>query len=92
MIYVIVTGNSGTGRYHGKYSFDQLSHLRSCLIKKLNMERVNQMRYPPHTAEKLRWARVLLLKQVNLARCRQVAQVTMLAALAVFVVQKFLRR
>uniref|UniRef100_A0A672L2M2 Aldehyde dehydrogenase family 3 member A2 n=1 Tax=Sinocyclocheilus grahami TaxID=75366 RepID=A0A672L2M2_SINGR len=47
-----ITGNSGTGRYHGKYSFDQLSHLRSCLIKKLNMEGVNQMRYPPHTTEK----------------------------------------
>ncbi|XP_059370495.1 aldehyde dehydrogenase family 3 member A2a isoform X1 [Carassius carassius] len=85
-------GNSGTGCYHGKYSFDQLSHLRSCLIKKLNMEGVNQMRYPPHTTEKLRWARVLLLKQVNLARWRQVAQVAMFAALAAFVVQRFLRQ
>lgn len=85
-------GNSGTGCYHGKYSFDQLSHLRSCLIKKLNMEGVNQMRYPPHTTEKLRWARVLLLKQVNLARWRRVAQVAMFAALAAFVVQRFLRR
>ncbi|XP_051522167.1 aldehyde dehydrogenase family 3 member A2a [Myxocyprinus asiaticus] len=84
-------GNSGTGCYHGKYSFDQLSHLRSCLIKKLNMELVNQMRYPPHTSEKLRWARILLLKQVNLARWRRMAQVAMLAALATFVVQRFLR-
>ncbi|XDV32446.1 hypothetical protein PO909_003251 [Leuciscus waleckii] len=80
-------GNSGTGRYHGKYGFDQLSHLRSCLIKKLNMEGVNQMRYPPHTTEKLRWARVFLLKQVNLARWRQMAQVAMLVALAAFVVK-----
>ncbi|XP_057188948.1 aldehyde dehydrogenase family 3 member A2-like [Triplophysa rosa] len=84
-------GNSGTGRYHGKYSFDQLSHLRSCLIKKLNMEMVNQMRYPPHTAEKLRWARVFLLKQINLSKWRQMAQVAMVAALAAFVVQRFLR-
>ncbi|XP_056613295.1 aldehyde dehydrogenase family 3 member A2a [Triplophysa dalaica] len=84
-------GNSGTGRYHGKYSFDQLSHLRSCLIKKLNMEMVNQMRYPPHTAEKLRWARFFLLKQINLAKWRQMAQVAMVAALAAFVVQRFLR-
>ncbi|CAM4552672.1 unnamed protein product [Leuciscus chuanchicus] len=84
-------GNSGTGRYHGKYGFDQLSHLRSCLIKKLNMEGVNQMRYPPHTTEKLRWARVFLLKQVNLARWRQMAQVAMLVALAAFVVKRFLR-
>ncbi|TRY83666.1 hypothetical protein DNTS_027961 [Danionella cerebrum] len=80
-------GYSGTGRYHGKYSFDQLSHLRSCLIKKLNMERMNQMRYPPHTTEKLRWARLFLLKQVNLTRWRHVAQAAMLAALAAFVVQ-----
>nr|AAI52641.1 Aldh3a2 protein [Danio rerio] len=84
-------GYSGTGRYHGKYSFDQVSHLRSCLIKKLNMEAVNQMRYPPHTTEKLRWARVLLLKQINVTRWRQMAQVAVLAALAAFVVKRFLR-
>lgn len=51
------------------------------------MEGVNQMRYPPHTTEKLRWARVFLLKQVNLARWRQMAQVALLAALAAFVVK-----
>ncbi|XP_053503021.1 aldehyde dehydrogenase family 3 member A2a [Ictalurus furcatus] len=84
-------GNSGTGRYHGKYTFDQLSHLRSCLIKDLNMEWLNLIRYPPHTAEKLRWARMLLTKQVNMKRWRQLAQVAMLTALAAFVVQRFLR-
>uniref|UniRef100_A0AAQ6AD96 Aldehyde dehydrogenase n=1 Tax=Amphiprion ocellaris TaxID=80972 RepID=A0AAQ6AD96_AMPOC len=42
-------GNSGMGSYHGKFSFDQLSHMRSCLIKQLKMEGVNSMRYPPHT-------------------------------------------
>lgn len=84
-------GYSGSGCYHGKYSFDQVSHLRSCLIKKLNMEAVNQMRYPPHTTEKLRWARVLLLKQINVTRWRQMAHVAVLAALAAFVVKRFLR-
>ncbi|XP_065137360.1 aldehyde dehydrogenase family 3 member A2a isoform X2 [Paramisgurnus dabryanus] len=84
-------GNSGTGCYHGKYTFDQLSHLRSCLIKKLNMEMVNQMRYPPHSAKKLHWARILLLKQINVARWRRMAQVVMLAALATFVVKRFMR-
>ncbi|XP_066519399.1 aldehyde dehydrogenase family 3 member A2a [Hoplias malabaricus] len=84
-------GNSGIGHYHGKHTFDQLSHLRSCLIKKLSMERVNQMRYPPHTREKLRWARILLLKQVNISRWRHLAQAAMLAALAAFLVQRFLR-
>ncbi|KAK3560294.1 hypothetical protein QTP86_006110 [Hemibagrus guttatus] len=84
-------GNSGTGCYHGKYTFDQLSHLRSCLIKNLSMERLNLIRYPPHSAEKLRWARILLSKQVNIKRWRQLVQVAMFAALAAFVVQRFLR-
>lgn len=84
-------GNSGMGRYHGKHGFDQLSHLRSCLIRKLKMEGVNTMRYPPHTAKKLSWARFLLLKQVNVERLRQMAQVTMFAALAAFVIQRFFR-
>ncbi|KAF7652352.1 hypothetical protein LDENG_00098100 [Lucifuga dentata] len=34
-------GNSGMGSYHGRHGFDQLSHLRSCLIKKLTLERMN---------------------------------------------------
>lgn len=82
-----MSGNSGMGCYHGKYTFDQLSHLRSCLIKKLNMEGVNQMRYPPHTTKKLQWARVFLLKQVNLGRLRQLAKMTVLAVLAAFIIQ-----
>lgn len=84
-------GNSGMGCYHGKYTFDQLSHLRSCLIKKLNMEGVNQMRYPPHTTKKLQWARVFLLKQVNLGQLRQLAKMAVLAVLAAFIVQRFVR-
>ncbi|XP_076138263.1 aldehyde dehydrogenase family 3 member A2-like [Alosa pseudoharengus] len=84
-------GNSGIGCYHGKYTFDQLSHLRSCLIKKLNMEGVNQMRYPPHTTKKLQWARLFLLRQVNLRRWRQLAKVAVLTVLAAFIVQRFLR-
>uniref|UniRef100_A0A4W4HLH1 Aldehyde dehydrogenase domain-containing protein n=1 Tax=Electrophorus electricus TaxID=8005 RepID=A0A4W4HLH1_ELEEL len=31
-------GNSGVGRYHGKHTFDQLSHHRACLIKSLVVE------------------------------------------------------
>uniref|UniRef100_A0AAQ5X2S3 Aldehyde dehydrogenase n=1 Tax=Amphiprion ocellaris TaxID=80972 RepID=A0AAQ5X2S3_AMPOC len=60
-------GNSGMGSYHGKFSFDQLSHMRSCLIKQLKMEGVNSMRYPPHTAKKLGWARFFILKTVDFA-------------------------
>ncbi|KAM6946313.1 aldehyde dehydrogenase family 3 member A2-like [Aplochiton taeniatus] len=84
-------GNSGMGRYHGKHGFDQLSHLRACLIRKLKMEGVNTMRYPPHTAKKLSWARFLLLKQVNVGKLRQMAQVTLFAALAAFILQRFFR-
>ncbi len=75
------------GCYHGRHSFDQLSHLRSCLIKQLKMEGVNSMRYPPHTAKKLGWARFFLLKQVNVCRLRRMALLAMLAGLAAFVVQ-----
>lgn len=81
------SGNSGMGCYHGRHSFDQLSHLRSCLIKQLKMEGVNSMRYPPHTAKKLGWARFFLLKQVNVSRLRRMALLAALAGLAAFVVQ-----
>ncbi|XP_067363062.1 aldehyde dehydrogenase family 3 member A2-like isoform X2 [Channa argus] len=82
-------GESGMGCYHGKYSFDQLSHLRSCLIRKLNMEGLNSMRYPPHTAKKLSWARFFLLKQVNVGRLRRMAMLTVLIGLAAFVLKRF---
>lgn len=75
------------GSYHGRHSFDQLSHLRSCLIKQLKMEGVNSMRYPPHTAKKLGWARFFLLKQVNVDKLRQMMMLAMLVGLAAFVVQ-----
>lgn len=68
------------GCYHGKYSFDQLSHLRSCLIKQLKMEGMNDMRYPPHTMKKLGWARFFILKTVDLGWMGRMA---MLAALVV---------
>lgn len=48
-------GNSGMGSYHSKSTFNQMSHLRSCLIKYLKMEGMNVLRYPPHTAKKLDW-------------------------------------
>ncbi|XP_078022991.1 aldehyde dehydrogenase family 3 member A2a isoform X4 [Epinephelus lanceolatus] len=84
-------GNSGMGCYHGRHSFDQLSHLRSCLIKQLKMEGVNNIRYPPHTAKKLGWTRFILLKQVNVCRLRRMALLATLTGLAAFVVQRFLQ-
>ncbi|CAL8350023.1 unnamed protein product [Lota lota] len=84
-------GNSGMGRYHGQHSFNQLSHMRSCLIKKLNMEGMNSMRYPPHTSKKLSWARFLIFRQINVRRLRRAAMLAVFTALAAFVVQRFLQ-
>ncbi|KAM7329668.1 hypothetical protein ACRRTK_011281 [Alexandromys fortis] len=41
-------GNSGMGRYHGKFSFDTFSHQRACLLRSPGMEKLNDLRYPPH--------------------------------------------
>jgi len=46
-------GPSGTGAYHGKFSFDTFSHKRSCLVRAQKMERLNDVRYPPYTPRKL---------------------------------------
>ncbi|XP_023999399.2 aldehyde dehydrogenase family 3 member A2-like [Salvelinus sp. IW2-2015] len=43
-------GQSGTGRYHGKHTFDQFSHHRACLVKSLGMEG-QPPRYPPQNTE-----------------------------------------
>uniref|UniRef100_A0A3B4HAT7 Aldehyde dehydrogenase, dimeric NADP-preferring-like n=1 Tax=Pundamilia nyererei TaxID=303518 RepID=A0A3B4HAT7_9CICH len=34
-------GQSGMGRYHGKHTFEQLSHHRACMVRSLGMESVN---------------------------------------------------
>ncbi|CAG06497.1 unnamed protein product [Tetraodon nigroviridis] len=62
-----------------------------CLIKQLKMERVNAMRYPPHTARKMGWARFFLLKQVDVCRLQRWFLLGTLIGLAAFVVQRFLR-
>ncbi|XP_030636842.1 aldehyde dehydrogenase family 3 member A2b [Chanos chanos] len=83
-------GNSGMGCYHGRHSFDQLSHLRGCLIKQLKMEGMNSMRYPPHTAKKLDWARFFLLKEVDLARLWRMALFTVFTVITAVVLQRYL--
>ena len=40
-----ISGASGMGAYHGKYSFDTFSHQRPCLLKGLKGESVNKLRY-----------------------------------------------
>ncbi|XP_019752184.1 aldehyde dehydrogenase family 3 member A2b [Hippocampus comes] len=82
-------GNSGMGCYHGKHTFDRLSHLRACLIKTLKMEGMNNMRYPPHTAGKLGWARFFVLKNLNLGWIGRLLLLAAVAVLAAVVIQKY---
>ncbi|KAM9331702.1 aldehyde dehydrogenase family 3 member A2-like [Pholidichthys leucotaenia] len=84
-------GNSGTGRYHGQFSFDQLSHLRACLVKKLNMEGVNDVRYPPHTLKKLGWARFFILNSLDLGWVGRMVLLAVFAVVAAVVLQNYLR-
>lgn len=60
-----ISGSSGMGTYHGKYSFDTFSHQRSCLLKSLKMEGVNKLRYPPNSQSKVDWAKFFLLKRIS---------------------------
>uniref|UniRef100_A0A665WRX7 Aldehyde dehydrogenase n=1 Tax=Echeneis naucrates TaxID=173247 RepID=A0A665WRX7_ECHNA len=60
-------GHSGIGRYHGRHSFDQLSHQRACLVRTLGMESVNLARYPPQDRRRARRAR-MALRQMSMLR------------------------
>ncbi|KAK2847551.1 hypothetical protein Q5P01_010550 [Channa striata] len=53
-------GQSGMGRYHGKHTFDQLSHHKACLVRSLGMESVNLARYPPQDRRRARMTRMAL--------------------------------
>uniref|UniRef100_A0A4X1SZ63 Aldehyde dehydrogenase n=1 Tax=Sus scrofa TaxID=9823 RepID=A0A4X1SZ63_PIG len=41
--------NSGMGRYHGEFSFDTFSHHRACLLAHSDLEKLNEIRYPPYS-------------------------------------------
>lgn len=53
-------GQSGMGRYHGKHTFDQLSHQKACLVRSLGMESINLSRYPPQDRRRARRVRMAL--------------------------------
>ncbi|XP_049636849.1 aldehyde dehydrogenase family 3 member B2-like [Suncus etruscus] len=58
-------GNSGMGRYHGKFSFDTFSHFRSCVLSSHHLEQLNQVRYPPVGP----WSRKLITWAVEFPNC-----------------------
>jgi len=51
-------GNSGFGKYHGKFSFDTFSHLKSVLYKSTIVDL--PFRYPPYTGAKLKIMKLFL--------------------------------
>ncbi|XP_021257792.1 NADH dehydrogenase [ubiquinone] iron-sulfur protein 8, mitochondrial isoform X6 [Numida meleagris] len=46
-------GHSGLGRYHGRFSFETFSHLRSALLRADGREALNGLRYPPYNPRRL---------------------------------------
>lgn len=54
-------GQSGMGSYHGKHTFDRLSHQRACLLRSLGMESINLARYPPQDRQRASRARLALM-------------------------------
>lgn len=51
-------GESGSGRYHGKFSFDAFSHHKSVLRKPFQLD--VPLRYPPYTSTTLKFFKRLL--------------------------------
>ncbi|XP_068193392.1 aldehyde dehydrogenase family 3 member B1 [Antennarius striatus] len=50
-------GASGFGSYHGRWGFETFSHRRACMLRGWALERLNGLRYPPYTENKLYWLR-----------------------------------
>lgn len=50
-------GNSGFGHYHGHWGFEAFSHRRAVMLRGWALERLNALRYPPYSDEKLSWLR-----------------------------------
>lgn len=58
-------GNSGTGNYHGRFTYESFSHRRAVLHKGLQMEAVNAMRYPPFSEKKMGLIAKITGKKLN---------------------------
>ncbi|CAD5230928.1 unnamed protein product [Bursaphelenchus xylophilus] len=60
-------GHSGTGRYQGKTTFDTFSNKKSVYHRTSWFEWLLWMRYPPFTADKLKWmCRLILSSKIRL--------------------------
>uniref|UniRef100_A0A914VJB9 Aldehyde dehydrogenase n=1 Tax=Plectus sambesii TaxID=2011161 RepID=A0A914VJB9_9BILA len=56
-------GNSGHGRYHGKFSFDCFTHEKGVLHRPTGVEKMIWMRYPPFDEKKIYWAKMAITKR-----------------------------
>ncbi|KAI9263265.1 Aldehyde/histidinol dehydrogenase [Phascolomyces articulosus] len=54
-------GNSGIGNYHGERSYRTFTHERSVMAKKLNMESLIAVRYPPYSDKRNNMMRMLMV-------------------------------
>jgi len=56
-------GNSGMGKYHGKYTFETFTHEKACLERPQSGEKLLWMRYPPFTEGKISALRFMTKKR-----------------------------
>lgn len=79
-------GKSGTGAYHGKFTFDTFSHRRACVVKSLGFEKMNSVRYAPATDSKQKWTLWLLKKRQRGGKMRLIV-LALLGALIAMVLK-----
>ncbi|XP_078080797.1 aldehyde dehydrogenase, dimeric NADP-preferring-like isoform X2 [Mustelus asterias] len=77
-------GKSGTGAYHGKFTFDTFSHRRACVLKSLGFEKMNNVRYAPATDSKQRCTLWLLKKSQGGGKMRLIVLALLGALIAMF--------
>ncbi|KAI9008507.1 fatty aldehyde dehydrogenase [Hyaloraphidium curvatum] len=58
-------GPSGCGAYHGIEGFRNFSHKKSCLLRPLALEMVNDLRVAPYSEQKSAWLGWILGKKLN---------------------------
>lgn len=57
------------GRYHGRFTFETFSHLRSALLRADGREALNNLRYPPYAPRRLPLLRNTVESRRRTATC-----------------------
>lgn len=61
-------GESGTGNYRGKFSFDAFTHRRTYVVQPKWMDMLLSVRYPPYTSSKLTQYKKMMEKKPSFGR------------------------